>query len=158
VSGARADAGAPGPPPAQAVADYLPTRRWSGARGGALELVGMDAVPMLDAPPVTLYAPTVRVAGGAPYRLLLPLAFRPADDPALPPRSEWVAEHVRGPLYDATAEPAFRAALVAAVRDAAPLGPAIRASRCPARRCRPWARRGWARRSRATRRSCTTGA
>jgi maltose alpha-D-glucosyltransferase/alpha-amylase len=123
VSGVGGGAAAP---PADAVARYLATRRWSGARGGALAVDGGAALPLLDAPPVVLHVPRVRVAGGAPYDLLLPLAWRPLGDPALPPAADWVAGDARGAAYDATLDAEFRRALLDAVRDGGRLGAAVR--------------------------------
>ncbi len=85
--------------------------------------------PLLDAPPVALHVPRVRVAGGAPYELLLPLAYRPLGDPALPPPADWVASDGRGAAFDATLDADFRLALLAAVRDGGRLGAHVRGER-----------------------------
>lgn len=100
-----ADDGAPGMAALDddALAAYLAGRRWSGARGGELRVVGRDAPRVLFHEPSALLATVaVRVAGGTPYELALPLALS-----ARP-----------GEIADATQDGAFRMALFDAVRGA----------------------------------------
>jgi trehalose synthase-fused probable maltokinase len=103
-------------PPWDAVAAYLSTRRWSGARSGAIRFEGRAVFRLLEAPLVDLHVLRVRVGAGAPYELALPLAYRPLGDPALPPASEWVAAHDQGAVYDATLDADARLALLDGVR------------------------------------------
>jgi len=110
---------------------WLTTRRWSGARGGVLHVLGIQAVPLFDAPPASLRVLRVTAAGSAPYELLLPVVRRPLDDPALPPSTEWLpGSGDTGVTFDATHDPEFRRALLDAVRgDAAFADPRVSAAR-----------------------------
>ncbi len=89
---------------ARALAAYLAGRRWSGARGGDLRVLGTSApLPLFDDPPSRIDVARVSVAGGAPYELLLVDGDAPTAD---------------APTSDATLDAGFRLAFYDALRGA----------------------------------------
>ncbi|GJG85137.1 aminoglycoside phosphotransferase [Gemmatimonadetes bacterium T265] len=106
--------------PADRLAAYLAGRRWSGARGGELHVLGGGSAGVVfHEPSVQLFVERVRVDGGAPYELLMPLVVRPVTHADVPPAADRLADDGGTAVFDATFDAEFRLRLLDALRGAA---------------------------------------